>query len=64
MTVGAHGLSAVTGKHHAVLYLVEILLDHPEETVDSFETMTAMPQKIFLGLQEFGIGAVDGKISR
>ena len=58
---GTYGFAPVTGKHHAVLHLVLVLLDHAEEPVDPFEAFGAMPQYILFFLRQVAVGAVYGK---
>ena len=56
MAVGAEGFSAKAVQHHAVLNLVQILLDHAEEGIDAdlvgrvefFLRGESVPEHVFL----------------
>ena len=59
MALGAGGLAAITGLHHAILYLVEVVGHHLEEVVDAIKhRWIAMPQQVFLLLSELIIRSV------
>ena len=68
VTLGAGGLSPVTGQHHAVLNLVLILLHHIEEGIDARFLLFALvggqpvPQPVFLFLCQVHIGLEDGEV--
>ena len=57
----AGGLSAVACHHHAVLYLVLVLLHHFEEGVDAFEVGRTLPEHPSLLLGEVDVGGKDGE---
>ena len=63
VTFGADGLAAIACEHNSVLYLV-LLCAHPvEKTVNAGESVNTVPQHVFFGIGEFGIGAVQRKNS-
>ena len=68
MTLRTCGLTPVAGQHHAVLYLVLILLHHLEELVDTRLFLLALirgqsvPQPVFLPLRQVHVGFEDGEI--
>ena len=55
ITFGTKSLSPVAGHHHAILYLVLVLLNHLEESVDTLETADPMPQLVFLELRQISV---------
>ena len=55
------GLAAVAGQHHAVLYLVLVLLQHAEEGVDAFEVGRTLPQHAALLVGQLVVGGKDGE---
>ena len=68
VTDGTIRLSPVAGKHHAVLDLILIILQHLEELVDARFLLRVLigrksvPQPVFLSLGEVHVGFEDGEI--
>ncbi len=60
----AEGFATVARQHHAILYLVEVFLDHFEESVDAGKTGVAVPKEVFLGLRQVAIRAMDREAAR
>ena len=68
VTYGACGLSPVSGQHHAVLYLVLILLHHVEEEVNTralllaFVAGQSVPQPVLLLLRQVHVRLKYGEV--
>ena len=59
VTLGTTGLASVTCQHNTILYLVLVLLDHLEKSVDALEPSVAVPQHIQFGLSKVAIGTMN-----
>ena len=70
--VGAHGLATEAAQHHAVLYLVLVLLHHAEELVDAHPVVRfavflrgqTVPEPVLLLLCQFEVGLEDREVVR
>ena len=69
VTIRTDGLSAIAAHHHAILYLVLVLLDHVEESVDGYLLVDVLriggksvPKPVFFLSRQVHVGLEDGEI--
>ena len=69
VAVGAYGLSSVSGKHYAILYLVLVCFEHTEESVYAYLLffgqasflVASVPENVFFPLRQFVVWGEDGE---